>query len=148
MLVPIRKTRQLCHTWVTIKGGRVTMMLARHVRWLRSQSPRPTFLFPARKRAGKSSWRPNHKNRMSTSSLLRLVRRALREVCGLSPAQAKRFTIHSLRVGGINYYRRLGVPLETRTQLADHLSLPSALRYQRLRPAEQVKLLARAVGKV
>ena len=101
----------------------------------------------AGKKAGKNSWRPSPKSRMASSSLLRLVRRALREVCGLSPEQAKRFTIHSLRVGGINYYRRLGVPLETRAQLADHLSLPSALRYQRLPPAEQVRLLSRAVGK-
>ena len=147
MLVPIRKTRQLCHTWVTVKGGHVTRMLARHVRWLRSLPTRPTYLFPARKRAGMNTWRPNPTKRMSSSSLLRLIRRALREVCGLSAAQAKRFTVHSLRVGGINYYRRLGVPLETRAQLADHLSLPSALRYQRLRPAEQVKVLARAVGK-
>ena len=72
---------------------------------------------------------------------------ALREVCGLSFAQAGRFSVHALRVGGINYYRRLGVPLETRAQLADHLSLPSALRYQRLSPAEQIRVLSQAVGK-
>ena len=84
---------------------------------------------------------------MSTSSLLALIRRALREVCGMSKDQAMRFTLHSLRVGGINYYRRLGVPLETRAQLADHLSLPSAIRYQRLSPAEQVSILSRAVGR-
>ena len=83
---------------------------------------------------------------MTTTSLLALIRMALRQVCGLSAEQAARFTVHSLRVGGINYYRRLGVPLETRAQLADHLSLPSALRYQRLSPAEQIKILSRAVG--
>ena len=94
LLVPVRKTRQLTHTWVTVKGGHVTRMLARHVRWLRSLSPRPKHLFPARKRSGKKSWSPNPTNHMSTSSLLRLIRRALREVCGLSAAQAKRFTVY------------------------------------------------------
>ena len=60
---------------------------------------------------------------------------------GLSQAQAKRFTIHSLRVGGVNYYRRLGVPLEMRAQLADHLSLRSNLRYLRMDPTDQIKIL-------
>ena len=148
LLVPVRKTRQIFHTWVTVKGGHVTRMLARHVRWLRRQRPRPKFLFPARAPGAKrGEWRAKKDKRMSTSSLLALIRRALREVCGLSKDQAKRFTLHSLRVGGINYYRRLGVPLETRAQLADHLSLPSALRYQRLPPAEQIAILSRAVGK-
>ena len=148
LLVPVRKTRQLQHTWVTIKGGHVTRMLARHLRWLRKQKPRPIFLFPARARGPKKgTWRPKRNKRMSTSSLLALIRQALREVCGLSKEQAARFTVHSLRVGGINYYRRLGVPLETRAQLADHLSLPSALRYQRLSPAEQIRVLSQAVGK-
>ena len=148
LLVPIRKTRQVFYTWVTVKGGHVTRMLARHMRWLRKQKPRPTFLFPARARGPRrGTWTPKANKRMATASLLALMRRALREVCGLSKAQAMRFTVHSLRVGGINYYRRLGVPLETRAQLADHLSLPSALRYQRLPPAEQVSILSRAVGR-
>ena len=32
LLVPIRKTCQLRHTWVTVKGGHVTRLLARHVK--------------------------------------------------------------------------------------------------------------------
>ena len=148
LLVPVRKTRQVQYTWVTVKGGHVTRMLARHVRWLRKQKPRPKYMFPARARGPKrGTWRPKGNKRMATSSLLSLVRKALREVCGMTKAQAARFTLHSLRVGGINYYRRLGVPLETRAQLADHLSLPSAIRYQRLPPAEQLQILSRAVGR-
>ena len=63
------------------------------------------------------------------------------QVCGLSPVQDRRFTIHSLRVGGINYYRSLGVSTELRAQLADHLSLRSNLRYLRMKPTDQIKIL-------
>ena len=83
---------------------------------------------------------------MSSASLLRLIRRALVEVCGLSPEQAKRFSVHSLRVGGINYYRSLGVSTELRAQLADHLSLQSNLRYLRMAPTDQLKILSSIVG--
>ena len=78
---------------------------------------------------------------MSSASLLRLMREALVQVCGLSPTQARRFTVHSLRVGGINYYRSLGVSTELRAQLADHLSLRSNLRYLRMKPTDQIKIL-------
>ena len=78
---------------------------------------------------------------MSSASLLRLMRQALVQVCGLSEVQARRFTVHSLRVGGINYYRSLGVSTELRAQLADHFSLRSNLRYLRMNPTDQIKIL-------
>ena len=74
---------------------------------------------------------------MGSNSFLSFVRSALTSVCGLKPEKANRFTVHALRVGGINYYRRLGVPLELRAQMADHMSLPSFLRYLRMNPADQ-----------
>ena len=80
---------------------------------------------------------------MATKSLLSLIRMALREVCSLTRKQAKRFTTHSLRVGGINYYRLLGVPTELRAQMADHLSLASARRYLRMAPQEQIHILGK-----
>ena len=150
LLVPKRKTKQARHSFVTVKAGKVTKLLARHVNWLRARRQRPRFLFPARKRKyfkGKGTWVPNRTRPMSGSSLLGLVRKALRLVCGLSAEQARRYTIHSLRVGGINYYRLLGVPLELRAQMADHLSLPSSVRYLRLAPAQQVKILSSIVGR-
>ena len=150
LLVPQRKTRMTGHSYATLKAGKVTRLLARHVRWLRALPRPPRFLFPARKktwRAGKPSWVPNRTKAMASSSMLFLVRRALCVAGGLSQAQAKRFTMHSLRVGGINYYRMLGVPLELRAQLADHLSLPSSLRYLRMAPHQQVQVLSTIVGR-
>ena len=150
LLVPKRKTRQTQHSFVTVKAGKVTEMLGRHVGWLRKCQPRPRFLFPARRRKyarGKASWVPNKTRAMASASLLGLIRKALRMVCGLSVQQARRFTVHSLRVGGINYYRLLGVPLELRAQMADHLSLPSSVRYLRMTPAQQVEILSSIVGR-
>ena len=149
LLVPKRKQRQKSHSWVPLRAGKVTAMLARHASWLRSRSPRPRFLFPARRRRyvdNKRRWSPNPKSALSSKSLLFLIRMALREVCGLSFAQAGRFSVHALRVGGINYYRRLGVPLELRAQMADHMSLPSSLRYLRMEPADQFRAITSIVG--
>ena len=149
LLLPRRKTKQTEWSWTTVRAGKVTRLLSRHARWLRSQKARPRYLFPsrtARFRGGKRRWFPNKGRRMSTATLLNLTRRALREVCGLSATQARRFTVHSLRVGGINYYRSLGVSTELRAQLADHMSLASSLRYLRLRPADQIDILSSIVG--
>ena len=149
LLLPRRKTKQTQWSWTTVRAGKVTRLLAKQSRWLRSRKRRPRFLFPSRVpafRRGKRVWRPNRSRHMSTSSLLGLMRRALREICGLSVTQANRFTVHSLRVGGINYYRSLGVSTELRAQLADHMSLASSLRYLRLRPADQIDILSSIVG--
>ena len=149
LLLPARKTRQAQWSWTTVRGGKVTRLLAAHLKWLRSKKVRPRFLFPAsrpRRHAGKRSWQPKVGRAMSSASLLRLMRKALVEVCGLSPSQASRFTVHSLRVGGINYYRSLGVSTELRAQLADHLSLQSNLRYLRMNPTDQIKILTSIVS--
>ena len=145
LLVTRRKTRQKSHSWAPLRAGKVSRLLASHVSWLRQLKARSRFLFPARQRRfhlGKAYWAPHPDNAISSSSLLALIRRALCETAGLSREQAAKFTIHSLRVGGINFYRQLGVSLELRAQLADHMSLPSSIRYLRLSPAEQMNTLA------
>ena len=149
LLLPRRKTKQAQWSWTTVRAGRVTRLLAKHSRWLRSLKRRPRHLFPSRApkfRRGKRVWRPNPSRAMSTKTLLSFMRQALREICGMTVTQAARFTVHSLRVGGINYYRSLGVSTELRAQLADHMSLASSLRYLRLRPADQINILSSIVG--
>ena len=78
---------------------------------------------------------------MSTTSLVTLLRLALRKICGLSKAQAVMFTAHSLKVGGINYYNQLGVSIGMRALIASHKSLATSRRYLRLLPAEQFEEL-------
>ena len=85
---------------------------------------------------------PHPSNKTSTASLATLMRKAITQAADVSPAIAKKFSYHALRVGGINYYRKLGVPLELRAQMADHRSLACSRRYLRLLPAEQFAILA------
>ena len=55
-----------------------------------------------------------HANCRLFSSFTRLIRKALVEVCGLSMSAARKFTVHGLRVGGINFYRKRGVSVSLR----------------------------------
>ena len=66
------------------------------------------------------------------------MRLALVQACGLSEWQASRFTVHSLRVGGINYYKRIGISIGMRAQIASHKSLVTSRKYLRMLPAEKL----------
>ena len=140
LLVPSRKSRQTAPSWIPLRAGWTTRLLARHVQWHSTHARSNAFLFPSRRPRFKgkaTSWRPHRRNAMSTSSLMTLMRQALCEVCGLSPTQAGTFTFHSLRVGGINHYRRLGVSIGMRAKIAAHKSLATSRKYLRLLPFEQ-----------
>ena len=76
-------------------------------------------------------------NRMSNSSFISALRKALVEVCGLSVEQAKLFAGHSLRVGGSNYMRKLGVEDEVHRLVGDWASLVSSTGYYSLSSCEQ-----------
>ena len=144
VLVPRRKSRQHTPSWIPLKAGLVTKLLAKHAKWRARKVNTSKFLFPARRRRiknGKRSWRPHTTNALSSSSFLTLIRMALREVCGLSTAQANNFTVHSLRVGGINYLKAIGVSIGMRAKIAAHKSLRTSRRYLRLLPAEQFEEL-------
>ena len=148
LLVPSRKTKQTAPSWIPLREGSTTRLLVKHVRWRQRHAQSNTFLFPSRRpsfKGSKTSWRPHPRNAMSTSSFITLMRQALCEVCGLSPAQAAVFSFHSLRVGGINYYRHLGVSIGMRAQIAVHKSLRTSRRYLRLLPFEQFHELATMV---
>lgn len=75
---------------------------------------------------------------LAQASLATLIRQALVQVCRLSAQQSARFTVHSLRVGGINYYKRIGVSIGIRDQIASHKSLVTSRKYLSLLPVEQL----------
>ena len=148
LLVPVRKTRQAQPSWIPIRSKRVHALLRRHIMWHRRRAKRNTFLFPSRKPKfvrGKRVWVPNPRNRMSGASFLRLMRRAIVQICGLSRTQASMFTLHSLRVGGINYLRQLGVHIGLRAKVASHKSIVTARMYDRLLPIERLYELSTLV---
>lgn len=142
LLVPSRKSSQSSPSWVPIRHGIATELLAAHVRWRRRKAVGNSFLFPSRRLKKLSNrrpvWVPHGSNRLSQASLVSLIRQALVDVCGLSEQQAARFTVHSLRVGGINYYKRIGVSIGMRAKIASHKSLVTSRKYLRLLPIEKL----------
>lgn len=148
LLVPVRKTKQTAPSWIPLKAGRVTEMLLRFCDWRQRNAQSNEFLFPSRRKVSvnnRRQWHPHQHNGLSYSSFMRLLRLALTQVCGLSQEQALRFTLHSLRVGGINYYKRIGVSIGLRAQIAEHKSLRTSRRYLRLLPFEQLDELSHMI---
>lgn len=142
LLVPSRKSSQSSPSWVPIRHGVATEHLSAHVRWHDNHATGNPFLFPSRRmqrlKRRRPIWAPHESNPLSYTSLLTLMRQALMQVCGLSAQQASRFTVHSLRVGGINYYKRIGVSIGMRAQIASHKSLVTSRKYLRMLPVERL----------
>ena len=142
LLIPTRKSSQTTPSWVPLRAGIATSVLAAHARWRVAHARTNPFLFPSRRLKTMSRrrpvWVPHESNRLSQASLLTLMRQALVQVCGLTERQASRFAVHSLRVGGINYYKRIGVSIGMRAQIASHKSLATSRQYLRLLPAERL----------
>ena len=117
--------------------------------WHKQNAPDNKFLFPARHpsfEGRRRVWLPHASNGISAASFTRLARLALREVCGLCNGDALKYSIHDLRVGGINFYRRHGVSVSLRAQMADHKSIETSRRYLRLLPHEEFASLRSAVN--
>ena len=65
----------------------------------------------------------------------------LQQACGLSMEQAARFTLHSLRVGGMDHLSKMGVPLGLCAQMMSHKSVLTARRYLRQFAGERIQEL-------
>ena len=149
ILLTSRKTSQCTPQFAAVKAGLATRLMAKHLQFVRQRVPSNYFLFPARKRArshrGRAQWVPNPTKGISTQSFLFLIRAALRDTCGLSRQQAARFTLHSLRVGGMDHLSKMGVPLGICAQMMSHKSLVTARRYLRQFAGERIAELSTMV---
>ena len=116
----------------------VLLLLVAHIAYVREAMPdaTPLFIAPPSRRAG---YDPNR--RISVNTFRSQTRRALRECCGLSQADAKEFGTHSYRIGAIELLRVRGVPCELRQQLGGWMSRTAALGYLQLNPGAQFGLL-------
>ena len=78
LLIAARKASQATPSWVPIRAGIATTLLATHVCWRDSKARANPFLFPSRcirKLARhETTWAPHNKNRLSQASLLTLIR--------------------------------------------------------------------------
>ena len=146
MLLPSRKSSQARPSWAVVKACFATKLLRRHIAFLNVTVTGNRFLFPARKRrvsvGRRVNWVPNPTSGISTASFLSLLRRALQQICGLSREQAAKFTLHSLRVGGMNYLHRMGVPIAMCAKLMAHKSPATSRLYLRRFAADLIGELA------
>ena len=133
-----RKAGQCHDVWVPVSCPTAVGLLLRHLRMLRASGRSSGPLFPAR--AGRVAPVRHAANHVSTTSVRNALRKALVEVCGLTPAQAKLFSGHSMRVGGSNFMRKLGVADEVHRLMGGWASLASSRGYFQLPATEQFEI--------
>ena len=141
LLVVWRKSKQAANAWLPVSCQTTIRMMIQHERFLRSVGSTTKYCFPARRKTSKSAFDlPKEVNCMSTASFVRLMKRALMEVCQVDVEEAKLYGGHSLRVGGSNFMRWLGVDEDVHRSLGGWAVLTSAKEYMQLAPTEQFRV--------
>lgn len=137
-----RKASQGQDVWIPVACPVALNMLLRQLRKLRKCGRRAGWLFTSRTRAG---GRRSHSpmNPLGSQSAVDAMREALVLACGMSVEQAKLYKGHSLRVGGSNHLRKLGVADEVHRLLGGWASLVSSRSYYALSAEEQMRTCER-----
>ena len=132
-----RKASQAFDVWIPVACRTTLSLLLQQLQALRREGRRSGPLLTSRLRKGG----PRHPtNRISTQSATDGLREALRKVCGMSMEQSMLYKGHSLRVGGSNYIRRLGIDDEIHRLMGGWASLSSSRGYFKLSTVEQLQL--------
>lgn len=146
VLVVWRKSKQAANAWLPMSCPRTMALMLAHERFLRSINSTSKYCFPSRRKTGKNAFGfPNVTNHMSTSSFVGLLKQALRLVCGVDPEELRLYGGHSLRVGGSNFMRWLGIHEDVHKALGGWAHLVSAKEYMQRSPAEQF-IMTRALA--
>ena len=134
------KARQFHDAWIAVACTDTLRVLLRHVGILRREGRTEGPLFPSRPHVG--GFRSMSKA-MDTDAGRRAIRTALVKVCGYPREYAMLVGGHSLRVGGSNYCRRLGISSEVHRLLGGWASLQSSLEYMQLTSDERFAMATR-----
>ena len=142
LLVCWRKQHNQMYTWIPVSGLRsVTMLLQQRAR---VRAAKAAFLFPSRVYNRHKRPYMNIRNPMGPTQFIKELRAGLRATVMRGSAYgsqiASTFRGHSLRVGGLNELRRLGVDGETRRLLGGWSSVISQSRYEQLSISERAAL--------
>ena len=136
--IPWRKAKQMVDAWIPMSCPVTIRRLLSHEQSLRSMGSLSTYLFPSAKRS--RGHPPHPRNYFGASQFRDGLRKALRDICGMSMSESKVYGGHSLRVGGSNFMRRLGIDQDIHRSLGGWSVLKSARDYMQLTPAEQFSL--------
>ena len=141
LLVSWRKSKQAANAWLPVSCPRTVELMIKHELVLREMLCTSRYCFPARRKTGRASFdAPKQRNHMGTSSFVRLMKDAMREVCQVEDAELKLYGGHSLRVGGSNFMRWLKVDEDVHKALGGWAHLVSAKEYMQRSPEEQFQL--------
>ena len=141
LLVVWRKSNQEANAWLPVSCQMAIRLLIQHEQFMRSVGSASKYCFPARRKTGKSMFGlPKDRNHMSTASFVQLMKRALTEACHVSDEEVRLYGGHSLRVGGSNYMRWLGIHEDVHRSLGGWAVLSSAKEYMQLAPTEQFRV--------
>ena len=132
-----RKADQTHDVWVPVACRLTLRLLLRQLRLLRSVGRTSGPLFPSRTRAGGARSKTNF---IGEKAMINGLRQALVQVCGMTKEQSMLYKGHSLRVGGSNHMRLLGVEDEVHRLMGGWASLVSSRGYFQLGTSEQLKV--------
>ena len=130
-----RKSSQCLDAWIPLSCMTTIQRLLQHEQSLRDLACPNHRLFPSVSRSRGSP--PHPHNFFGATQFRDGLRRCLRQICHMSHGDSLAYGGHSLRVGGSNYMRRLGVDQDVHRSLGGWSVLKSAREYMQLAPWEQ-----------
>ena len=138
--VPWRKNHVSQDCWVPVACKVTIRLIVEQARTLRKQKCGNNNFFPSRKFVAGGGQRMHAHNWLGEHSWVTAMRKALRECVPLMTTQWSRvYSGHSMRVGGSNHMRKIGVADDVHRKLGGWMCLASAQGYMALSPAEQFR---------
>lgn len=138
--LPWRKNHVAQDCWIPVACKQVIASILRQVATLRAMGAKSPYLFPSRKYRRHREQVPHDCNHVGHQSLVKALRNALQEcVPYMTTAWASLYAGHSLRVGGSNHMRRLGIADDVHRRLGGWMSLTSSQGYMQLSAREQFR---------
>ena len=138
--LPWRKNHVTQDCWIPVACSQVISSILKHIITLRSLRSEFPYLFPSRRYWKRDKQRPHGSNHVAHQSLITALRKALQDCVPLMTQQwASLYSGHSLRVGGSNHMRKLGVADDIHRRLGGWMSLTSSQGYMQLSPQEQFR---------
>ena len=105
--VPWRKAKQTVDAWIPLSCPVTIQRLLDHEASLRAMNFTSPRLFPSVQRSKGNP--PHPRNFFGSTQFRQGLRKSLKYICGMSDSEVKAYGGHSLRVGGSNFMRRLGI---------------------------------------
>ena len=133
--LPWRKNHRTQDCFVPLACPKAVKLFLGQFATLRGQASKSRYVFPSRR--GRHI---NEHNHVGQQSMVKALQHALRECVPLITIKwSKCYTGHSLRVGGSNHMRKMGISDDVHRRLGGWMTLVAAQGYMALTPREQFR---------